>query len=212
MKKLITLLAVVGMVFALAPAAQAQVSLPDPEVVGAYRVVFVTQNGNMPAHPANIGTLNTFAIDAAATEPALVALGTTWSAMAATTVTTVWANTATNPSTDSSVPIYRVDGVLVADGYSTLWSGTLGNRIDLDQNGNTPTGGTQAYCGFDDLGATVTGSEWDSTAGPKLGYYDTTGSWAGMENYYPSSQHIYAISGVIGGDPAAPTGTLIQVE
>ena len=212
MKKFITLSAIAGMVLTLAPAAQAEILVPPLGYVGQYRVVFVTQNGTMPAHPANIGTLNTFASDAAATEPLLVALGTTWSAMAATTVTTVWANTATDPVNDlaTSVPIYRVDGVLVADGYSTLWSGTLGNRIDLDQNGNTPTGGTQAYCGFDDLGATVTGSEWDSTAGPKLGYYDNLGSWAGVENYYPSSDHIYAISGVL--TAVAPTEATILIS
>jgi hypothetical protein len=162
MTKLTTLFAVAGLVFALAPAAQAQVSLPDPGAVGPYRVVFQTSE----AGSRDYTTMDTFDVWATGLAQAAGAvddggaLNTTWNVIGATAAdSNILSRTATHPVDDlaTSVPIYLVDGTLYATSYATFWSSDVTiidnpNIADtghdytlyLDEKGNIgdPGGGT----------------------------------------------------------------------
>jgi hypothetical protein len=53
MKNIIVLLAVAAVLLAIAPATQADINLPDPGVVGSYRVAFVTSQ--VPSSRRDLG-------------------------------------------------------------------------------------------------------------------------------------------------------------
>jgi len=107
-----------------------------------YRLVFVTDGRISGKLFTGIGTYNTFAATEAARASGLSALGTTWSAMISyrangEAITTAPANTLTRTS-DPSVPIYNLAGMLVASGNTPLWGGSIVNPINRTQLGGTP--------------------------------------------------------------------------
>lgn len=113
------------------------VLLPPP--VGPYRLAFVTSTGTA-ATATNIATYNTFVTTAANSEPALMSLGATWSVIGATSAVSAIANTMTDPSPAGAtgVPIYRLDGVKIADHYDDLWDGSLLASISITEMGTDP--------------------------------------------------------------------------
>ena len=131
-----TALAVValGVVSSAAPAA--------PIVVPAglspgdqYRLVFVTSTITDATSP-DIAYYNSFVTAAANTQTALAALGTTWTAIASTPAADAQMNSdTTQDSVNSFVPIFRLDGELVAESVFVFWYGARLEPIDLDQSG-----------------------------------------------------------------------------
>ncbi len=113
-----------------------------------YEIAFVT-SGATTATSANIADYNNFVTQQAALSTTLPA-GLTWKVIASTAST----NAINNAPTYASVPIYNTNGQLVASGSSNLWTSSLVNPIDYDENGNLVSntyvwtgGGETAYNG-----------------------------------------------------------------
>jgi PEP-CTERM motif len=100
-----------------------------------YRLVFVTST-TRDATSTNIADYNAFVSAAANTQQVLVALGTTWTAIASTGAVDARDNTGTNPFVVTGVPIYLLDGVsLVANDNADLWDAAIANPIMINESG-----------------------------------------------------------------------------
>ncbi|TRU26257.1 MAG: PEP-CTERM sorting domain-containing protein [Microcystis aeruginosa Ma_SC_T_19800800_S464] len=104
-----------------------------------YRLVFVT-SGTRDATSTNIADYNTFVTNAvvgSALQSSLTAngLAPTWTAIGSTSSVNAKTNTLTDPvaNASTSVPIYLIDGNLVATGYSDLWDGSILVPINLTE-------------------------------------------------------------------------------
>jgi hypothetical protein len=91
------------------------------------------------AQSANIADYNAFVTTAANSVPALAALGTTWKAIGSTQLTEARDNTGTHPVISVGVPIYLLDGTLIASSNADLWDGTLAAPIDITEAGTQAT-------------------------------------------------------------------------
>ena len=133
----------------ISSAAQAAILLPSLTPGSQYRLVFVT-SGTRNATSTNIADYNQFVNNAAQASTnlntALTTAGLTpsainWTAIGSTATVNARLNTLTQAS-DTSVPIYRVDGAQVATGNSDLWDGTIQSPIAVDEGGNSQVGRT----------------------------------------------------------------------
>jgi hypothetical protein len=99
-----------------------------------YRLVFVT-SGTRDATSTNIADYNAF-VNAQAAGVVSAGFPTSgWTAIASTE--SVDARTNTGTASGGGVPIYRVDGVRVADDYTDLWNGgNLLADLSVTQQGN----------------------------------------------------------------------------
>lgn len=116
-----------------------------------YRLVFVTST-TRAATSTDIAYYNDFVTDVANQVPALVALGTTWTAIGSTSAVDARDNTDTN--TPGGVPIYRLDDTRVADNNDALWgtfSDPLLASINVNQWGMI-TPNFAVWTGTNDLG------------------------------------------------------------
>ncbi|MBT3297076.1 MAG: hypothetical protein HN383_17555 [Verrucomicrobia bacterium] len=159
MKKLITLFAIAGMVLALAPAAQAADLAWTSGISGDYRIMFTTY-GTTAATSTDITTYNAFVQGQADADADILALGATWNAVAST-ATHARDNTLTAGTGDANdVPIYYVDGTLLALNNAALWgpnpNGAIANpnghvaagaRVVLELDGTEAPGGTKVWTG-----------------------------------------------------------------
>ncbi len=103
-----------------------------------YRLVFVTST-DMDATSSDIADYNSFVNAAAAArnaiDPDFPASG--WTAIASTVFVDASANTDTSPlpGDPHGLPIYRVDGALVARDNMDLWDGRIESPIRIDESG-----------------------------------------------------------------------------
>ena len=159
-----------------------------------YRLVFVTST-TRNALSTDIADYNTHVSDAANAVAALQALGTTWKAIGSTLAV----NATTNIGGASVVPIYNLEGLIVANSTVDLWDGSLANPINRNE-----LGASVSSLVF--TGTTANGSRTgDWFLGDTGGNYirqgntnSTDGSW--IQNQGPSktdSKPLYAISGII---------------
>ncbi len=184
-------------VLASSPLADAALVLPPPPV-GQYRLAFVTSEG-MPATSPNIADYNQFVDDLANDEqPALAALGTTWTVIGSTVDVSAILNTMTDPGPlgNTGVPIYRLDGIKIADHYDDLWDGD-----DLDATLSVMETG-DPYTGLVWTGTTTSGTQDASNElggdMPNRGSASSTSGWITTGSADPSlSFPLYAISGVL---------------
>ena len=139
-----------------------------------YRLAFVTAD-TYQATSAAIATYNNdVGIDVSAS-PTLSALGATWSDIGSTEAT----NVMTNITADPGVPVYDLEGNLIASDASSMFSpNPLLNPIQFDEDGVNPTS-------FGDLYVwTGTRTSGDTFVGLALG--DSTvlqGSWSSTVNW-----------------------------
>ena len=130
--------------FVSATSNAAPVTVPPGLNLGdQYRLAFVTsqtRNGTS----SNIADYNTFVTNSANGVPELAALGTTWKAIGSTSTVDARDNTGTNPLS-TGVPIYRLDGIRIANNNPDLWDSFLANPISTDQTGATRL--TRPYTG-----------------------------------------------------------------
>jgi hypothetical protein len=121
-----------------------------------YRLVFVT-SGARDATSSNIADYNTFVtnaarnssvLDTALTNAGFNPLAINWTAIASTSAVNARVNTQTQ-ATDTSRPIYRLDGALVATSYTDLWDGFIGYPINVTESGTSIAGtpGTAVWTG-----------------------------------------------------------------
>ena len=181
---------------------------PDLTAGDKYRLVFVT-SAKRDAQAQDIATYNTYVTNAAAGVPSLNALATTWKCIgsAGNRGTGVYINANENTltrTTDPSVPIYRLDGVRLADGNADLWDGSLANPISLTESGDPLN--TKVWTGSQKSG--VRNGDWviGDTGGGWVYYGVSTGTGSGgggsawVDNLGESkgtAYAFYAISGIL---------------
>jgi hypothetical protein len=134
MKKTISILAIAGLVLALAPAAQAATDFED-DAPASYRLMFITST-TRDATDTAILEYNKF-VQAEADLSSVVLNGVavnsiTWNAVGSTLLVAARDNTGTNPNTDGTgVAIYDTLGNLLVANNAALWG--------TDKVGNTLT-------------------------------------------------------------------------
>jgi hypothetical protein len=122
--------------------AQAAIVVPPTGLApgSEYRLVFVT-SGTRNGTSSNIADYNTFVQNAARSSSVLNTALTTagfdptsisWTAIASTPTTNARVNTQTQ-ATDTSRPIYRLDGALIATSYADLWDGSLRDTLNVTE-------------------------------------------------------------------------------
>jgi hypothetical protein len=222
MKKTILLLAVAGLVLALAPAAQAQpIVTPGDGYTGDYRIAFVTSNHDiMATFDRTMADYNADVTTAAGLVTELNDLSTTWTAIASTPTVDARDNSGTNPSS-TGIPIYTTSGLRIADDNADLWDGSIQNPIFKDDGtsaGNL-TGGN-AYADYTWTGSWADGTGASSGDGRQLSTDGTIrvsrggridSSWMNGVSINSSDSRgarLYGISGVI---PEPATMSLLAI-
>ena len=186
---------VVLLVLALRSNAFADFTFPNVPAGTQYRLAFVTSGQGIIALSSNINTYDTFVANQANSNPALAALGTTWKTIGSTPSVNARDHTGTNPST-IGLPIYNLNGDLVAGSNSDLSDGSLLAPIQFDVFGNLNFTGVWT-------GTTLNGT---GTLLHQLGTFDPTqsrsylvdGGWIDLFlGDAVGSQHYYGISAIL---------------
>ena len=110
------------------------ITVPNLPPGSQYRLVFVT-DGTYSAQSPDISTYNIDVTNEANVIPQLALLGATWTVIASTELTSASSNIGA-----STGGIYRLDGTLVANGTTGLFSGSLLSPIDITSTGGPATG------------------------------------------------------------------------
>lgn len=181
----------------------AVVTVPEGLAPGEqYRLVFVTA-GLHDASSAMIEDYNIYVTSQANGAPLLVSLNTTWSVLGSSPTVDAMTNTDTNPAS-SGVPIYNLNGQLVASGNADLWDGSLAHAINVDQNGDTWAQAVFTGTGTDGLGKS--GYQFGAI-GDRVQYGNsglTTSGWTTIDwGGELTALHFYGISGIL-EVPAVP--------
>ena len=173
--------------------------ITTPEGLSAgdqYRLVFVTM-GMHDASSTEIDVYNSFVTTEANGSVDLASLSTGWRVLGSTPDVDAVDNTNTGAGI-AGIPIYDLNGVMVANDYADLWDGTLDNPIGVDQYGNNLSSAVFTGTGIDGLGPVdrelgangyrvMHGYSSSITSGW------TAADWSGSLN----SLHYYAISEVL---------------
>jgi len=174
-----------------------------------YRLAFITL-GRIQALSSDIDTYNDFVTAQANTSAELAALGTTWKIIGSTQTVDAKTNTSTDDSGagPDGVPIFRLDGMIIANNYDDLWDGTIQNPLYVAQDGTvldtccgswTGTLATGQNAGIFALGASSV-LVVDGAPNRTDPLWVQTGPH-GAENL----QYVYGISGVLTVPPLAVT-------
>jgi hypothetical protein len=230
-KKYVTglVIAVAGLVLALAPTAQADITLQDGHT-GPYRIAFNT-TGHYTAISSTITEYDALVeAEAQGTSGDTIDISdiTGWKVIGSTVGMNARVNTDTVGSGGSNdVPIYNVNGVRIADGNATFWNTTFGAYDEdnlgpgfytfptaddhlafiLHVNGNNPGGGNRTWTGTLAGGGTNTGNELGDITDNKVGQADNRqldakwATWGPAGNPSPNTHPylLYGMSPVING-------------
>jgi hypothetical protein len=161
-----------------------------------YRLAFISEGG-MDSRSTDIEDYNTFVTQQANLNPALAILDTTWKAIGSTASVDARDNTGTNPSS-VGFPIFRLDGLLIANGNADLWDGAIQNPLGIEQFGNP-------YFGAPWTGTNANGTKYSPYALGQsqvvLGLPQTiTSDWilgSGPSPLTGNAARLYAVSGVL---------------
>ncbi len=173
-----------------------------------YRLAFVTST-TTDATSSDINYYNNFVTAAANLQPALVALGTPWTAIASTDNESARDNTGTSPP-GFGPPVYTLGDTLVTFADSFLWRTTnelFFNPLDYTETGDILsslvwTGTNNEGDGFnpgppDDytLGNTINPRMFAMVGSSA----SITNTWveSGVGDFQPTFHHLYALSGVL---------------
>ena len=189
----------------VAPAGAAPIVVPTGLNPGdPYRLVFVTSTGRS-AFSSDIADYNAFVTAAANAVPELLALGTTWTAIASTPSVDARDNTGTNPGGGSGDPIYNTNDQLVATGNPDLWDGAIAVPILYDENGNVRSSNVWACTLTDGTGAPGLGS-----CGGVGRSFESNARWINFGSQSASTQNpLYGISGTLIATPEPGTALLL---
>ena len=197
------------LIFAPSSSVAAPITLPPGLNSGdQYRLVFVT-SATTDALSSDIADYNAFVTAAASAVPELAALGTTWAAIGSTTTVDARDNTGTNPLLSAGVPMFRLDGVKVADDNADLWDGSPDAPINVNELGNAHGPSTIVWTG------TLTNGTAQMPFANQLGSSNALNGYPGdfppgteynwIQDYSPAASDepgsLYAISGVITAVP-----------
>ena len=190
----------------ISSAAQAAILLPSLTPGSQYRLVFVT-SGTRNATSTSIADYNTFVNNAAQVSTnlntALTTAGFTpstinWKAIASTAAVNARVNTATL-ATDTSVPIYRLNGAQVATGNVDLWDSSISNPIQYNELGSL-VGALKVWTGT--LASGVTSGNGLNALGRSSVSYGTTSNVNGLwifaaDDGQNKLYNLYGISSVL---------------
>jgi hypothetical protein len=160
----------------ISSAAQAAILLPSLTPGSQYRLVFVT-SGTKNATSTSIADYNQFVNNAAQASTnlntALTTAGFTpstinWKAIASTAAVNARVNTSTQ-ATDTSVPIYRLNGDQVATGNADLWDSSISNPIQYNELGSL-VGALQVWTGTLANGVTSGNGAANALGKPNVSY------------------------------------------
>ncbi len=206
--------------------------VPQPEGLepgDQYRLIFTTSQ-KRDATSANIEDYNNFVQSVADSSPEVASWGIDWKAIVSTPSVDAVANTLTDWRTADGLPIYRIDGELVAENNEDLWNAEAGDRIwtvllDLDEGGRlipgdadfpailsvftgTNSAGMASPIGAPPedrgLGAVIAAVGNAYGRGPQDRYNLTT---TRLDNVH----HFYALSDVITAVPEPQTGVAMSL-
>ena len=201
-KMTLAVLCAVGLALGLAGAARAGTIVIGDSLIPSglglndtFHLVFVTSTTRI-ADSTDIASYNTFVQAAADGGSSVVAaLGVDWYAIASTTGGGV-----ANTNAVVSAPVYRVDGVQVATGYTDMWNGDIISPIntteleavvDVELWSGTKTDGTADWAA---LGSGL-------YSGNRTAQSDETGTWWIYNNEFSwslrwgaDSRSLYALS------------------
>lgn len=123
-----------------------------------YRLFFMA-SGERDGTSTDIEDYNDFVQSHVDKSPKLAALGLEWNAVLSTATVDARDNTGTNPEVDGEgVPVYMINGELLARNYVGLWDFEMSPRMNVDEFGN--------FTPFDDDADSVGGIgvvTWTST-------------------------------------------------
>jgi PEP-CTERM motif len=179
---------------------------PDLQPGQKYRLAFVS-SGSTQALSTSIADYNAFVSAQALANPELNTI-TTWTAIGSTFTSDARDNTGTNPNNAVGVPIYRLDGIRIANDNADLWDGQLLANLSITQFGTSSnqlawTGSLPGGIGFptSELGQSFI-SIGDSV-GAGTGWISN-----GFANPAVISASMYAISGELTAVPE-PSSTIL---
>jgi len=185
-------------------ASNAQISTIPPGLNPGdqYRLVFITKDKIFTAESSNIGDYDAAVTAQANTSADLVDLGTTWRVIGSTASDSAKFHTDTDdaPAGANGVPIYRLDGVIIANDYDDLWDGSIQNPLFVAQDGTVLNTCCGTWTGTSASGIAVPGSELGAL---DLGVVDgapnaTEVNWIQTGPFDANSpQFLYAISDVL---------------
>ena len=192
-------------------ASAAPITLPSGLNNGdEYRLIFAT-SGLIDATESNISVYDAHINNNLSAE--LLALGTTWKALASTATVDARVHTSTDFTVNpTGVPIYNLGDQIIADTYSDLWDGTIDNNTNFDQNGNPvpkPVSDTAfVWTGSETNGLKMATSHLGTVGSAQAGQADSTASSWLVASLGPSTLElpVYGISGIltVGGATAVP--------
>ena len=121
----------------------------DPPAGGQFRLLFVTSTGHA-ATKGNISNYNTYVQSQANASDAhadIKAYSSTFRVLGSTESVDARDNTRTNPNTDTSVPIYWLNGDKVADNYNDLYDGSWDSETYTGKDGTAATAQRTVWTG-----------------------------------------------------------------
>jgi hypothetical protein len=136
---LASLLVLLTLAAASLPSTAAPITVPSGLNPGDQYRLALTTSTTRTGDSADIEDYNAFVTAVANSVPDLLALGTTWKAIASTASVDARDNTSTNPFVATGVPIYALDDSQIAASNADLWDGAIINPIDADESGNSIT-------------------------------------------------------------------------
>jgi len=210
-----SLLVAIALISAVSEGRAAPITVPTGLNPGdQYRLAFVTST-TRDATSSNIADYNAFVTSAANAVPELLALGTTWTAIASTSA--VDARDNTNTSAGVGFSIYLLDDSKLADNYSDLWDGSIDTPFRIMEDG-TPTSIVSVWSGTGNSNGTASlfelGSSFGSAySGNSNSYSDSSGLWilGGAFGSTTTERPLYAISDILVVVPEPNTALLLAM-
>lgn len=186
------------------------ITVPNVTPGSQYRLAFTTLGRD--ASSSDIEEYNAFINSKANQNPALTALNTTWKVIGSTTAVSARDNTGTIPDS-SGIPIFRLDGVRIADNNADLWDGSIAIPLQVDQFGvSLGPGGPSVWTGTTVAGLPSIGHELGSP-GPLVGVAANQVPYNWIQQYFENSNSgtlsLYGISGVLTAPVPEPSSLLL---
>ena len=178
-----------------------------------YRLAFVTST-TRDATSSNIADYNAFVTGVANTVTELVALNTTWTAIASTGGAAS-DNTSTDPNVNGTgVRIFLLNGTKLADSNADLWDGSIDTQFNINETGSLIA--AEVWTGANEFGGPAT--LWPLGVGGSV-IYARIGStefvdylWVNAaRSFATTSKPFYAISNVLTVIPEPTTATLLAL-
>jgi hypothetical protein len=165
-----------------------------------YRLVFITKDKIFTATSPSILIYDALVTSQADTSAELVALGTTWRVIGSTSSVDAKTHTDTDdsPAGANGVPLYRLDGMIIADDYDDLWDGSLQNPLYVAQDGTIRDTCCGTWTGTFADGTSVAGAELGTPNVVDGAPYATGSNWIRTSPYPATNlQYLYGMSDVL---------------